>query len=45
MNAPLGYGGNELDSVTVNWFSVTTENTPDVILLNDNGLKGDIISK
>ena len=44
VNAPVGYGGDELDSVTVNWFSVTTENTPDVILLNDNGLKGDIIS-
>ena len=44
MNAPVEHGGNELDSVTVNWFSVTAENAPDVILLNDNGLKGDIRS-
>ena len=45
VNALAGYGANELDSVTVNWFSVTAENIPDVILLNDDGLKGDIISK
>ena len=44
MNAPVEHGGNELDSVTVNWFSVTAENPPDVILLNDDGLKGDILS-
>ena len=44
VNAPVEHGGNELDSVTVNWFSVTAENPPDVILLNDDGLKGDILS-
>ena len=44
VNAPFEHGGNELDSVTVNWFSVTAENIPDVILLNDEGLKGDILS-
>jgi len=44
VNAPFEHGGNELDSVTVNWFSVTAENAPDVILLNDEGLKGDILS-
>ena len=39
VNAPVRYGGNELDSVTVDWFSVTADNIPDVILLNDDGLK------
>ncbi len=44
INAPTIYEGNELDSVIVNWLSVSLQNAPDVIILNDDGLKGDIIS-
>ena len=36
-------GGSELDSVSAYWFGGSRENTPDIIILNDDGLKGDII--
>ena len=37
------YKGYDLDSVSAYWFGVDKGNTPDIILLNDDGLRGDII--
>ena len=43
INAPSFYKNQKLDSVVVNWYSVSNQNNPDIIFLNDDGIRGDII--
>ena len=43
VNVESVYQGNPLDSVVVYWYGESLGQSPDVIALNDSGIKGDII--
>ena len=43
VNSESAYQGNSLDSVIVHWYGISRDQSPDVISLNDSGIKGDII--
>ena len=43
VNVESVYQGNPLDSVVVYWYGESRDQSPDVIALNDSGIKGDII--
>ena len=43
VNVESNYQGNALDSVVVHWYGTSRDLSPDIIRLNDGGIKGDII--